>query len=54
MAVAELPDYPDESMLEYMAGMLVEYSPDLDEDILRYYSHDAISAAEHLIRRRPP
>eukprot|EP00045_Choanoeca_perplexa_P009610 m.92961 g.92961 ORF g.92961 m.92961 type:complete len:751 (-) comp14970_c0_seq1:169-2421(-) len=52
----ELPDYPDESMLEYMAGMLVEYSPELDEDILGfmdgYIDEEAAKAALSRITAR--
>eukprot|EP00730_Choanoeca_flexa_P020452 TRINITY_DN9987_c0_g1_i1.p1 TRINITY_DN9987_c0_g1~~TRINITY_DN9987_c0_g1_i1.p1 ORF type:complete len:770 (+),score=186.99 TRINITY_DN9987_c0_g1_i1:53-2362(+) len=53
MLQEELPDYEDESMLEYMAGMLVEYTPDLDDDILSFmdgYADDD-AAAQAILNR---
>jgi hypothetical protein len=32
----ELPDFPDASLLEYMATMFLDYSSDYDGDLLGY------------------
>lgn len=43
-----LPDYGDESLLEYLATMLEDYSEDLDDDILGYVTTGERKAPERI------